>query len=87
MKSRQECKVVEVKKDSIVVLLLDEKKKIVSKDLVQFEVLVGDELWLTFDNQENITKVEQKDFSRAYNLSNEKGEDIEVFVSPAREIE
>ncbi len=88
MKNKHEGTVVEVKDDSIIVLLANGERKLVSDSILSFEALVDDELWVSLDDHGVVTQVEQKDFSRGYVFSDETGEgpQREVYISPARKI-
>jgi hypothetical protein len=88
MKNKYEGKVVEVKDDSIIVLLANGERKLVSESTLPFEALLDDELWVSLDDHGIVTQVEQKDFSRGYVFPDEtdEGSHREVYVSPARKI-
>jgi hypothetical protein len=88
MKNKYEGRVAEVKDDSIIVLLANGERKLVSDSIFSFEALVNDELWVSLDDHGMVTQVEQKDFSRGYAVPDDTGEGPhrEVYVSPARKI-
>lgn len=89
MKNRHACTVIEERAKSIVVQLPNEEQLEIAKDLLTFEALVGDEVWISLNTKGKVTQVGQKDFSRGYGVLDEirGGEKIELYVSPARELQ
>lgn len=85
MKTQEQSEVIEIKEDFITVLLNNESRKRVPKNLFTFNVLLGDVLEVYLDSRGAVEAIEQKGcFEKHTYTDKATGVGIELCLSPSR---